>query len=420
MLRQWLITKLFDAISNQLDIRIDIRHAGGGEQTVGPADSEGGVGIRFESPAAYRRMLFNPFAGFCEAYINGEILILSEAGLPRFLRAILGVNFGRVLPGLRPALSLCRRLKLFSQTRLDHNSPSGCRQNAKAHYDVHHKIVKRILDPTLQYSCARFDNGVQRLGEAQRRKTETTLLKLLIRPGDRLLDIGCGYGDLISEAASMGAEAVGITLSAEQAAYATERMQSKHSVGWWRVWECDYRGVEKMLELSATDRFNKLVSIGMFEHVGPRHWKEFFQTAFRLLETDGVFLLQTIFRDKPAPTDSWIRERIFPGGFIPDVAGVLRAAMEAGFELRHFENWQNWYERTCAEWLANLRMLRRFVEEDFGLRHFKTLELYLAASAAAFSRHLQVGQFVFTRGKPSWSLARMNEAIHAVSAAARA
>jgi cyclopropane-fatty-acyl-phospholipid synthase len=263
---------------------------------------------------------------------------------------------------------------------------------AKGHYDIGNDLFFAFLDPLLQYSCAYFD-GTDDLSEAQRLKCELICRKLDLRPGDRLLDIGCGWGGLARYAAEhYGCEVTGINISREQVAYAREWCVGLPV----RIVESDYRDLR--------GRYEKIVSVGMFEHVGHRNYRTFMETVSRCLDKDGIFLLHTIGSNvSMRDVDPWFGKYIFPGGMLPSLSQISAAA-EGLFGLEDIHNLGLHYEKTLLAWHRNF--LKSWDAEE-GLRRkgeaFRRMwEYYLLSSAGAFrSRSNQLWQLVYTvPGRP--------------------
>jgi len=268
----------------------------------------------------------------------------------------------------------------------------GLRRDAAAirhHYDVGNDFYALWLDERMVYSCAYFTRPDATLDEAQEAKLELVCRKLRLAPGDRLLDIGCGWGGLVTWAAERhGASALGVTLSAPQAALARERIAARGLAGRCRVELTDYRGL-------LGERFDKIVSVGMVEHVGVAQLPSYFHRASALLRPGGLFLNHGI---APAvPRDDGLKSRlfregrfleryVFPDGELPFLHETAAAAVAAGLELRDLESLREHYALTLRHWIARLERRRTEAERAVGAAAYRIWRLYLAGAAADFER----------------------------------
>ena len=266
------------------------------------------------------------------------------------------------------------------------------------HYDQPVEFYSLFLDRDLVYSCAYFDDGVTGLDEAQHAKIDHTLRKLRLAPGDRLLDIGCGWGALvISAAKEFGAQALGVTLSERQAREAKRRIAQARLQDRARVELLDYR------ELPRDTLFDKIVSIGMFEHVGRDKLTEYFETAYRLLKPGSLFLNHGISireRDRRGGKVSGFMGRfIFPDGELETASDSLQFAERAGFEVRDVENLREHYARTLRHWVKNLESNRAQAVAAAGEQSYRAWRLYMAGSAQGF-RTGRIGVYQALLAKP--------------------
>lgn len=265
------------------------------------------------------------------------------------------------------------------------------------HYDQPVPFYRAFLDRDLVYSCAYFDEGVETIDRAQQAKIDYSLRKLRLRPGERLLDLGCGWGALVVRAAQeFGAYVLGVTLSERQCAEARRRISAAGVGDRARVERWDYR------ELPATT-FDKIVSIGMFEHVGREKLPEYFSTAHKLLKSGGLFLNHGIANQHPSLRDgraSGFMDRfIFPDGELVNVSDALQMAEAAGFEVRDVENLREHYMRTLRAWVANLERNRDAAIAAAGEQSYRAWRLYMAGSAQGF-RVGRMGLFQSLLAKP--------------------
>ncbi|HET9393515.1 MAG TPA: cyclopropane-fatty-acyl-phospholipid synthase family protein [Candidatus Rubrimentiphilum sp.] len=271
------------------------------------------------------------------------------------------------------------------------------------HYDQPVEFYRAFLDRNLVYSCAYFDDGVEDLESAQIAKIDHTLRKLRLAPGERLLDIGCGWGALVVRAAKkFGAQVLGVTLSERQAREGVRAIAAESLGHRARIELLDYRELPKTT-------FDKIVSIGMFEHVGRNKLSEYFATAYRLLEPGGLFLNHGIAmhqRDsRDGKSTGFMGRFIFPDGELVNVAQSLQIAEEAGFDVRDVENLREHYARTLREWVHNLERNRSQAVAAAGDQSYRAWRLYMAASAQGFrSARIGVYQALLAKTKDDGSV----------------
>lgn len=336
--------------------------------------------IAVKDPRFFTRTLAQGSLGFGESYVDGWWDCAAiDAMVFRLLRA--GVP-GRIKTRLRDATAWATSFLLNLQNR--RRAPVVGRR----HYDLGNEFFAAMLGPTMQYSCACF-HGTTDLDEAQRQKLRLICAKLDLRPGLRLLDIGCGWGSLARHAAEHhGCRVVGITISEEQAHLAREACRGLPV----EIRVQDYRDVR--------DRFDRVVSVGMMEHVGQKNYARFMEAAARGLADDGdVFLCHTIGNPTSRRwTDPWISRYIFPNSLVPSPAQVARAA-EGRFILEDAENLGLHYDRTLLAWEHNVREAWPRFRARYGERFLRMWRYYLLSCAGAFrARDVELYQFVFAKG----------------------
>jgi cyclopropane-fatty-acyl-phospholipid synthase len=266
------------------------------------------------------------------------------------------------------------------------------------HYDQPVDFYEGFLDENLVYSCAYFENEATMLHDAQLAKIDYILRKLQVRPGDRLLDIGCGWGALVMRAAErFGAHAVGITLSRAQHAIAQRRIAERDLQGLASVTLSDYR------ELTARGAFDRIVSVGMFEHVGRTRLGTYFRAAYDALRPGGLFLNHGIAEQsagrRGGKATGFIDRYVFPDGELVSISDGLRFAEGVGFEVRDVENLREHYTRTLRGWIANLENNRAGIVAATDLATYRTWRLYMAGSAQGF-RSGRMGLFQSLLAKP--------------------
>jgi len=332
------------------------------------------VAVRFASKAAQRAVLLDPELKLGEAYMDGS-LQMQDGSIADLLAIVLGQSTDGMPPhwarpqwGLR---YLHRRLQQF-------NPKSRARRNVAHHYDLDGRLYSLFLDADRQYSCAYFDASDQSLDDAQLAKKRHLAAKLLLRDGQRVLDIGCGWGGLALYLAEFsGSRVTGITLSREQWQRAQQRAAEKNLSRTAEFRMQDYRDVR--------DRFDRIVSVGMFEHVGVGYYDAFFRKCAELLADDGVMLLHSIGRSEgPNVTNPWIAKYIFPGGYIPALSEVLPAIERAGLLVTDIEILRLHYAETLKAWRDRFLAHRDEAAQLYDERFVRMWEFYLAASEMAF------------------------------------
>jgi cyclopropane-fatty-acyl-phospholipid synthase len=330
------------------------------------------VSVRFATRAAEWGILLDPELKFGEAYMDGTFVV-EQGSIAEVLAIMLGQNsdvphWARLQGFIR---YLARRLSQF-------NPRLRARRNVAHHYDLDGRLYSLFLDADRQYSCGYFETPTQSLDDAQLAKKRHLAAKLLLSPDKRVLDIGCGWGGLgLYLAEFCGADVTGITLSKEQHAVATERAVEKGLTAHARFLLQDYRDV--------AGPFDRIVSVGMFEHVGVNHYDTFFGKSAQLLTDDGVMVLHSIGRSEgPSRTSPWISKYIFPGGYIPSLSEVLPRIEKSGLLVTDIEILRLHYAETLRHWRERFLAHREEVERIYD-QHFERMwEFYLASSEMAF------------------------------------
>ncbi|MDE7313179.1 MAG: cyclopropane-fatty-acyl-phospholipid synthase family protein [Eubacterium sp.] len=277
--------------------------------------------------------------------------------------------------------------------------PSTAKKNQKkevqSHYDIGNDFYRLWLDETMSYSCGYFLHGDDSLYQAQVNKVDYILKKLYLQKGMSLLDIGCGWGFLLIEAAKKyGVHGMGITLSQEQYKEARRRIRKEHLEELLTVELMDYRDLPKYGK-----KFDRVVSVGMVEHVGRDNYQLFIDCAKEALKPGGLFLLHFISALKEHAGDPWIKKYIFPGGVIPSLREMLSCAAEDGFHTLDVENLRQHYNRTLLCWEKNYRQQIDKVRSMFDERFVRMWDLYLSSCAATFHNGIiDLHQVLFTKG----------------------
>ncbi len=350
-----------------------VETASGQRFTVG--DGTGApVGLRFMDHGAEREILFNPAVALGELFTEGRLRLLS--GTVADLLDLLGRNLKAMTP---PAIGIARqrmRTKL-NAIRL-RNTVYRCRRQIAHHYDQDGRLYDLFLDPDLQYSCAYFEYPGQSLEAAQIAKKRHIAAKLLVEPGARVLDIGCGWGGLaLYLAQTCGSTVTGITLSEEQLQIAQARATDSQLSSQVNFRLMDYRAV--------AGPYDRIVSVGMFEHVGAADYTTYFQVANRALADDGVMLLHSIGRfDGASATNPWIAKHVFPGGHIPALSEILPEIEKSGLIVTDVEILRLHYAETLGAWRKAFLERREEAVLLFGEEFCRMWEFYLAGSEAGF------------------------------------
>lgn len=338
------------------------------------------VTIRLTDPKLYHTLFLNPELRAGEAYMDGTLLI--EEGSIRDLLMIYALN--RLSLRGHPLQKLVRGSVKKVKKLFQRNTLTRSRENVAHHYDLSNDLYRLFLDEDMNYSCAYFAHPDDSIEVAQQNKLRHVASKLALKPGMRVLDIGCGWGGMaLYLAKHFDVEVVGVTLSTEQRALAIERAKARgldHKVKFELI---DYRNVE--------GPFDRIVSIGMFEHVGVGHYDEFFGKASSLLTDDGVMLLHSIGRKGgPGATAAWVRKYIFPGGYSPALSETLASVERSGLWVTDIEILRLHYAETLKAWDARFQANRAKAAALFDERFCRMWEFYLIVCEFGFRYGKQV------------------------------
>lgn len=358
-------------------------------KTIKNAFTDAGIGIDGERPwdiqvideRLWRRLALHGSMGFGEAYMDGW---WESKAIDELVHRLMSRE-----PDLNRERFWCRLGGSLLYHLLNLQRLSRAFQVGKAHYDIGNDLYRKMLGEDMVYSCAFWEEGAKTLEEAQRDKMELVCRKLCLEPGMKVLDIGCGWGSFCRYAAERhGVEVVGLTISKEQVEKAREL--------------CSGLPVDIRLQDYRTfsGRFDRIVSIGMFEHVGPRNYATFMQQARRCLEPEGLFLLHTIGSNISYTNPrSWITRYIFPNGHIPSLAQTGKST-EHRFVVEDLHNFGVNYDHTLMAWEANFRNSWNAIKTcspRYNDRFYRMWRFYLLSCAGAFrARHLQLWQFVLS------------------------
>lgn len=353
---------------------IAIRLPDGKTLTGGPGEPE--LTAVIEDRATLLAIAANPELRLGEAYMAGRFRI--EGG---DIYDFLELTASQLVRAHRP-LGLGWRIKRALEQA---NDRIHARANVHHHYDLTVDFYRLFLDEDLQYSCAVFETPDVTLEQAQVAKKRRLIDKLVLSPGQRVLDIGCGWGGLGLSLAGTGAQVTGVTLSTEQQRTATERASACGLSDQAEFRLQDYRDLR--------GPFDRIVSVGMFEHVGVPNYQEYFDNVARLLTDDGVAVIHSIGRKSPpSRTQPWVRKHIFPGGYIPALSEVFPAIERSGLWVTDMEILRLHYAETLRHWRARFMARRDEALAMYDERFCRMWEFYLASSEVAFR---EVGHMVF-------------------------
>ena len=360
---------------------LEIVHADGRETRVGsPEPGYPEVRIRLTDKQVAREVVTDQSLGAGEAYMDGRLVI--ERGDVMGLVTLIGANnpFERRRKG---RAGLLKRGRNAINARLrESNRLARARSNISHHYDIGNDLYRLMLDSDhMQYSCAYWPRDGMTLNQAQEAKLAHIAAKLAITPGNRVLDIGCGWGGMaIYLARHLDCSVTGITLSTEQLALARERAEQAGVAGRVRFELIDYRKLAR-----SGERFDRIVSVGMFEHVGRPQFDTFFEAVSDLLADDGVMLLHTIGRmGQPSRTDKFTDRYIFPGGYIPALSEIIGSSEKFRLIPADIETLRLHYAKTLRTWYDNCHANRAAIEKMYDERFFRMWTFYLSGSTAAF------------------------------------
>jgi cyclopropane-fatty-acyl-phospholipid synthase len=360
---------LRDNLSLPLPLRVSLWNGEHIDFSPGPPR----VTIRVPRPSALRFLLAPSLYNLGSAYVEGAIEVDGRA------HDMIAVVNALAANCVKPASRFARALRSMARVHTREKDAAAIRY----HYDVSNEFYGAWLDPGMVYSCAYFEHGGENLAEAQRKKIDHILDKIDLRPGQRLLDIGCGWGALAIRAAQrFGARCVGITLSENQAMLAREQVERAGLGHLVEIRLQDYRDLH--------GQFDRITSVGMFEHVGRRHLVDYFTRVNALLAPDGVVMNHGITcsnvdsHDSPYGGGEFIDRYVFPHGELAHLGTVVRSMQEGGLEVRDVENLRRHYARTCAIWADNFESKAAHIQNLTDPRRYRIWHVYLAGCAYAF------------------------------------
>ena len=325
------------------------------------------------------KLVLDPEIEFPEAYMRNEILI-ENASLKEFLMDLVK-NLGR--REVNSASYISKKIFQLWRYLSNFNLPGKSRKNAEHHYDIGGEKGEKLYDIFLDrdhrlYSCAYWKNDTKTLEEAQKNKINHIVKKLDIKHGQKVLEVGCGWGGMAFEIAKQkGCEVKGISLSKNQMKYCKDKTKELGLDNQVSFELADYREIN--------GEYDRIYSVGMFEHVGKKFYKAFFESMNRLLKDDGIFLLHTIgVVDKPSPPNKFINKYIFPGGVCPSFSQIIEPIEKTGLIVSDTETLIRHYDKTLESWLERFLAKKNLVKDLFDEKFVKMWEFYLASCAAAF------------------------------------
>jgi cyclopropane-fatty-acyl-phospholipid synthase len=352
-----------------LPLRIELWNG----QSVDLSSAAPRVTIRLPTPSAARHLFAPSLADLGSAYVEGLIEVRGAA------RDMIEIVHALARTTLKAEGKLAGMVRYL---RHDKRADAAA---IRYHYDVSNEFYAQFLDPDLVYSCAYFEQGDETLAAAQSKKIDHILKKIRLQPGQRLLDIGCGWGALVLRAAQQyQARCVGVTLSENQCALARERVARAGLQHQIEIRLQDYRDI--------TGQFDRITSVGMFEHVGIKQLPAYFSAIHRLLTEDGLVMNHGITStdadgcETPYGAGQFINRYVFPQGELTHVGQVLKAMQQGALEAIDVENLRRHYARTCALWLDNVEANHVAIRRLGGDKRFRIWHVYLAGCCYAFEQ----------------------------------
>ena len=395
-----ILTRLLGGVIRRGSLAI--HYADGVTETLGePAPGFPDVAIRLTDAAIARAIVTNPELGAGEGFMNGRILI-EQGSIWDLIMLVTGNSPLESDTALVHPSAVQRFVERMKQLRDSRNKQARSKANVHHHYDLSDELYALFLDKDRQYSCAYFtDPETESLDQAQRDKKAHIAAKLALQPGQRVLDIGCGWGGMalyLHRVADV--DVLGVTLSEEQLKVARRRAEEAGVADRVKFELIDYRDVQ--------GQFDRIVSVGMFEHVGVPQYRTFFRTCHNLLKTDGVMLLHTIGRlDGPSWTDAFTRKYIFPGGYCPALSEIQQGSEPNKLILTDVEVLRVHYYYTLKHWYERTVAAKDAVVALYDERFYRMWTYYLAAAASGFRYGSQtIYQLQYARDRMTLPLTR--------------
>ena len=358
-----------------------LEDASGNEHVIGEKNKSSKIKLKILDKSLHYKLLIYPDLYFGEAYTDGKI-IFKKGNLTDFLNMALE-NIGRAETNKWSAL--LNRLRGSYRYITNFNFIKKSRMNVAHHYDISDELYFLFLDPLKQYSCAYFKNKDDSLEKAQQNKIDHIIKKLNIKPNQKVLDIGCGWGSLATEIAKQAKCTVtGITLSKNQYKFCVDSAKKLNLDNQVNYKLIDYREIKN-------EKFDRIVSVGMFEHVGRKFYNKFFKQVFDLLSERGIALIHTIGSiNPPRGPHPWITKYIFPGGYTPSLSEVTGPIEKSGLIISDLEVLKIHYAHTLRHWKERFINNKQKVLQMFDEKFFRMFEFYLSSCEAAFKYGDQV------------------------------
>ncbi|WP_125708326.1 SAM-dependent methyltransferase [Companilactobacillus zhongbaensis] len=362
----------------------------GKEKKYGP-EGKSDITIKFNKEVPISEVVKHATLTLGEAYMNKDIEI--EGSIQKLITSAYTQS-----DSFMSSVKLKKIIPQFS------HSEENNKKEIQEHYDIGNDFYKLWLDKTMTYSCAYFRTPEDDLETAQMNKVHHILNKLNTKPGESIIDIGCGWGTMMFTAAKeYGLKAKGVTLSQEQYDYVNNKIKEENLTDQMEVILEDYREIN--------EQFDHVVSVGMFEHVGQKHLEGYFQSVKRMLKPNGSALIHGITgQHEGLGVDPWLVKYIFPGGYIPDIKENIGHIMDAKLQIDDIEPLRRHYQKTVEIWHQNFLKVEDQVEDMFDERFIRMWDLYLQACAASFeSGNIDVIQYLLTNGASGSSMPMTRE-----------
>ncbi len=374
-----ILARVFSNIYKKENDGIILIDAKGQKYICGKPRNNNPITIKLLKDNLNWKLILDPEIEFPEAYMRNEIII-ENASLKEFLMSLVK-NLGR--REITSASYISKRMFQIWRYLSNFNLPGNSRRNVEHHYDIGGEKGEKLYDIFLDkahrlYSCAYWKDDTKSLEEAQKNKIDHIAKKLDIKKGQKILEVGCGWGGMAFEIAKQkDCEVKGISLSKNQIKYCNNKAKDLGLSNQVSFELADYREIK--------GKYDRIYSVGMFEHVGKKFYKIFFESMNNLLKDDGIFLLHTIgVVDKPTPPNKFINRYIFPGGTCPSFSQIIKPIEKTGLIVADTETLIRHYDKTLENWLERFLAKKKEVKDLFDERFVKMWEFYLASCAAAF------------------------------------
>ncbi len=376
--------------------RLTIKYPDGTQSSYGDGSGREEV-LTFTDAAILRQIVLNPDLGMGEGYMQNRIQV-GDDRLEEVLKLLVRNRYAGTMPLWVRTLN---RAQFHARAFLQRNAPRTARRNVAHHYDLSDDLYARFLDNDMQYSCAYFARDDMTLEEAQVAKKHHIASKLLLKPDMHVLDIGCGWGGMaITLARDYGVRVTGVTLSENQCATARQRVANAGLEDRVNIQLKDYRAL--------TGPFDRIVSVGMFEHVGVPNYATYFKQVHDLLAEDGIALIHTIARSAPPMAHSpWVHKYIFPGGYVPSLSEIAPALEQSGLWQSDIEIWRLHYAKTLRIWRDRFNAAEQELRDQYDDTFIRMFRYYLTACIIAFEdQHQAVYHLQLARRRDAVPLTR--------------